>query len=89
MTRIYSVRTPLGNGPDRYTQGNEVSRHRTAEAAKKAISTADRRLQRNMGGGDSYHDRHACYSDDKGSTRQAIRGYWQSIDTFVEEEEAK
>jgi len=87
MNRIYSVRTPLGNGPDRYTQGNEVSRHRTAGAAKKAISTADRRLQRNMGGSDSYHDRSACYSDDKGITWQAVKGGWISETEFEQEED--
>jgi hypothetical protein len=86
MRRIYSVRVPLGNTPDRYTQGHEVSRHRTAANAKKAIYTADRRLQRNMGGSDSYHDRHACYSDDGGGTWYAVRGHWLSSTEFVEEE---
>jgi hypothetical protein len=86
MTLIFSVRTPLGNGPDRYTQGNEVSRHRNAEAARRAITEADRRLQRNMGGCASYHDRYACYSDNGGDTWLAVKGFWLNENEFEQED---
>ena len=56
MTTIYEVYMPATSGPERVQTGVVISRHRTPEAAQRAIDLDLRRLRRQPGMQQSWHD---------------------------------
>ena len=63
VTTTYEVYQPTVSGPERIMTGSALSRHRTPEAAQRAIRCANRRLQRQPGQANSWLDYHVRARD--------------------------
>lgn len=64
MATMYVVYQPNMSGPDALQSGETISRHRTVKAMVASERRAQRRIRRQPGGQNSWHDYHYAAEDD-------------------------